>query len=158
MVSFLILTALGFQPQFDTLPVFRASEIVPAEIRQGDHYRVAENVESDGYWNIYSIETDYGTFTAPGNTLLRIRVREIEAIAKLKEVNEAQLLGEAAVQSLEDVGTSVVTAATQPKETAQGIGNGVKRLFGRVGTNRKAGRRTRPSIERRRQGCGRGNY
>ena len=153
-----VLVALGIlaaAPQFDALPVFNASEIVPAEIRQGPHYRVAEEIESDGYWNIYRIETDYGTFTAPGNTLLRIRVREIEAIAKLNEVNEAQVLGEAAVQSMEDVGTSLVTAATQPKETAQGIGSGVKRLFGRVGrTGRRVGERVQASSDEDKGGGG----
>lgn len=105
-----------------------------------------ETVENDGYWNIYRIGSDFGSFTAPGDTLLHVRVREIEAIAKLKEVNEAQVLGEAAAQSMQDIGTSLATAATQPKETVQGLGNGVKRLFGTVGrTGRRAGERVQAS-------------
>ena len=64
--------------------------------------------------------------------MLRIRAREIAAIAQLKRVNEAQVLGEAAAQSVQDLGTSLATAAAKPKETAEGIGRGVKRLFGRM--------------------------
>ena len=111
---------------------YRAEEIVPAELRESDDFRVADRVTSDGYWNIYRIDSEYGSFVASGNTLLQIHAREIAAIAQLKQLNEAKVLGEAAGQSVQDIGTSLAAAVTQPQETVQGIGRGVKHLFGRV--------------------------
>lgn len=69
---------------------------------------------------------------AYGTLHLRVLIQEIEAIAKLKSVSEAQVAAEAAADSVGEVGKSVVTAVTKPQEAVTGIGDGVKRLFGRT--------------------------
>jgi len=131
----LVLVATPFaygQSSYDALPQWSASEIVPENLRKGAHHEVEERVTSDGYWNSYRIASDYGTFDASGSLLLRVRIRELTAIAQLKEVNEGMVLGEAAAQSLTETGESVVAAASHPVETAKGVGSGIQRLFGRV--------------------------
>jgi len=39
--------------EFEPTPSFRASEILEPEMISGDHFRVREEVGSDGYWDIY---------------------------------------------------------------------------------------------------------
>ena len=75
-VSFLCLalvlaTVLVFQPAFtiaaqqtyESVPVLSASKILPPELLSGPHYRVEETVTNNRYFNIYRIDSKFGTFT-----------------------------------------------------------------------------------------------
>jgi hypothetical protein len=86
----LVLAAmLGFQPGFtiaaqqtyESLPVLSASKILPPELLSGPHHRVEEAVNNNGYFNIYRIDSKFGTFTAVSTAMLRKRIGEINAMA-----------------------------------------------------------------------------
>ena len=135
------------QSAYEEPPVLEASKILSPELLEGPDFLVSERVASDGYWNIYQVRSNFGDFVAGGSFLLERRVREIAAIGELKRINEAQVVGEAAADSLVEVGKSLEALATQPKETAEGMGNGVKRLFGRVGRGaRRTGERVDDTV------------
>src|SRR5207302_3063569 len=92
-----------------------------------------EKVESDGVFNTYTITSTYGTFRVEGTSLAVLRVHEIGVIAQLKEVDKAAVAAGAVAASVVDVGKGVIHVVTNPVGTAKGIGNGVARLFGRIG-------------------------
>ena len=68
----------------------KASEILPAELIQGPHYRVQDTVVSYGYMHHWTVDTDFGTFEATGDGALRKTIREIYAIAALKKVSQSE--------------------------------------------------------------------
>ena len=127
---------------YEVPPTRRASEVLPAELASGPHHRVAEAVSSDGFWDDYRIESDFGAFTAHGSFLLRLRLRELEAIARLREMRGHEVAANAAVDSLVDTGELLVTVIKNPDESVVGVGGGVKRLFGRTKRNFKRTKET----------------
>jgi len=113
-------------------PALVASAVLPAELRSGEHFKVAEAVTNDGYMNHFAIESDYGRFEVTGLPLLRIRVREVAAIARLKEVSKSGVFLEAAAKSAVRPVTAAAAVIDDPVGTAQGVPGGVKRAFGRL--------------------------
>ena len=47
--------------------MFKASAMLEPEMISGDHFRVREEVGSDGYWDIYTVDTKFGVFNAHGH-------------------------------------------------------------------------------------------
>ncbi len=68
----------------------KASEILPAELIQGPNYRVQDTVVSYGYMHHWTVDTDFGTFEATGDGALRKLIREVYAIAALKEISQGE--------------------------------------------------------------------
>jgi hypothetical protein len=87
--------ALGFE----ALPEHRAADLLPAALREGPHHRVRDRVGSDGFLHLYRLDSDIGGFEIAGDELLRARVREIEAVASLRAVQDEAFA--AAVQQAE---------------------------------------------------------
>src|SRR5215831_13669268 len=72
---------------FEELPVLNASEILRPEFLGGPHYKVREPVPTYFGANQFTIDSDFGVFEADGNEMLVTRIKEIDAIARLKEVS-----------------------------------------------------------------------
>jgi hypothetical protein len=122
-------------------PTFKASALLPAAQMKGPHHTVADAVETPGFYHVFTVTSPYGTFEAHGISQVATRIREITGIAALKDVNEGAVVAKAAGQSVVNVGKGVANAATNPVETAEGIGSGVKRF----GVN--LGRRTKRAVD-----------
>src|SRR5262245_34445864 len=71
-------------------PILKASDILKPELLAGPNYKVREQVPTNSGANRFSIDSEYGAFEADGNALLEIRVAEIGAIAKLKQVSKSE--------------------------------------------------------------------
>jgi hypothetical protein len=82
-------------------PVFHSSQILPAHLLAGPHFRVRELAPSDGYLIHFTIDSDFGVFRCAGRTQLEQRVGEIAAIAKLVEVSKSDLFAEGLKRSVE---------------------------------------------------------
>src|SRR6202162_6361508 len=134
--ALLLVRASGDQP-FETPPVLKASDFLDAAILKGPHHLVDEKVVSDGVFNTYRVTSDYGTFKVEGTSLAALRVHEIGAIARLKEVDRVAVAAGAVAASVVDVGKGVIHVVTNPVGTVSGIGTGVARLFGRIGRGAK---------------------
>lgn len=65
----------------------RAGDLLAPEVRQGPHHVVEDEVTSDGLLRIYRLTSDFGRFEARGEDVLRIRIREIEALVTLREAS-----------------------------------------------------------------------
>lgn len=138
-----LLSALFFAPgafpaNYDpeTMTISAAS-LLPPEVLQGEHYKVADDVTVSGYMNHYTVDSDYGVFTAVGNRKLKMLLHEIDAIAELKTMTSTGVGADAVVGTVTDTGKSVVTLVTNPVESAQNIGAGVSRLFKRTAKTSK---------------------
>ena len=120
---------------YETPPTLSASEVLPPELREGPHHRIADEVTNDGYLNTYTIESDFGTFTARGDDLLRVRIDELQALATLSEVSKTEAFAKALAGAAMKPVETVTNVVTQPVETVKGIPSGVSRYFKR--TSRK---------------------
>jgi hypothetical protein len=132
-LSLLVLVALVFSPlqaeDFEAKPTLKASEILPPELLRSDLHQVAEAVPNDGYMNTYTVQSDFGEFTAYGMTLLRMRVQEVSALDELSRVKKSDLYTEAATNAVMMPVKAVGVFVTQPVDTVKGLPAGVGRMF-----------------------------
>ena len=112
----------------------KASEILPAELIQGPHYRVQDTVVSYGYMHHWMVDTDFGAFQATGDGALRKLIREIYAIAALKKVSQSEAftnsVAYAAKQPFQFAGKMI----TDPVDTISAVPSGVFQIFGNIYT------------------------
>ena len=117
------------QTGFESPQTFRASKILPPELLVGPDHRIAERVVNDGFMNTYTINSRFGTFTANSDEELRIRVGEVNAIARMDDwANSEQFvkgMGEAGKGLLE----SSTRLVTDPVGTFKDTTGGVKEIF-----------------------------
>ena len=73
--------------------MLKASEMLPADWRKGDHYEVEEMVRNDGLTNTYTLNSPYGQFEVHGDDQLRYRENEVEVLAALQDYGVTQPMG-----------------------------------------------------------------
>ena len=116
--------------QFERPGNRRASQILPAQMIAGPHYRVREQVVSYGYMHSFTVDSQFGVFEATGDGALRKLIREIYAIAALRDVKSSdaflQAVGEAAKAPF-SFGKNLIT---NPTATISGLPKGVFQIFG----------------------------
>lgn len=125
--------------EFEQPPTLSATDLVPRSQLKGPHFRVADKVPTDGFLTHFTVISDFGTFAAIGPGTLPIRIREIEAIAKLQQVEQEEQLQKGATESAKGVVAGVKSFIDKPEETLQGIPDGVGRFFQRSYRNAKTG-------------------
>jgi hypothetical protein len=117
--------------EYETLPVASAADILPEALLRGDFHEVNDAVISDGYLNYYRIQSDYGDFEAQSTLMLRVRVREIAALATLDTVSKSGVFIKAAANAGVGQLRTIQQFATRPISTVVGIPAGIGRLFRR---------------------------
>ena len=76
-----------------------ASAHVRAKLLSGPYHSVGEMVTTQGFMNHFTVESTFGEFTAISNDELAYRVREIRAIAILRESSRTQAFIDALAQT-----------------------------------------------------------
>ena len=109
------------------------AQVLRPEVSTGPHYQVQDPVVAYDYEYHYSVTSDYGPFTVTGDSALRKLIREIYAIASLREVKKSKVylesLGAAAKRPVH-LGKNLIT---HPVDTVTGVPTGVVTLFGNIG-------------------------
>ncbi len=133
LVSALLISEAVFAGDYDpeTMNVSAAS-LLPLKMLQGTHYSIADDVLVSGYMNHYTVDSDYGQFTAIGNRNLKKLLNEIDAIAELKGMTSAGAGTNAVVGVVTDTGESLGALVTDPVGTVQNMGQGISRFFKRT--------------------------
>ena len=126
--------AADYEPETMTVP---ASSQLDANQLQGEHYSIVDDVLVSGYMNHYTVNSDYGQFTAVGNRKLKKLLHEIDAIAELKKMTSVSVGTDAAIGAVADTGESLVALATDPVGSINNLGAGVSRLFKRTSKTAK---------------------
>lgn len=128
---------LAAVPADEPPPTFTAGTLLSAAQLKGPHHAVLGAVDTPGYYHVFRIQSDFGTFDAVGRTMLAVRLREIEGLATLEEVSKTEVFLAAAGTSVLNVGKGVANVATAPVDTAKGLGSGIKRFGVNMGRRSK---------------------
>jgi len=139
VVSLVLAAALPAfaQESFEGSVTFKPADLLPAALVQGPHYKLADQVKTEGFLHEFVIQSDYGSFTAAGTSMLYVRLREVQALAALQEVSKSDVFISAAGSSVLSVGKSLGQAAADPVATVEGLGAGVKRAGVNLGRKAK---------------------
>ena len=129
----LVTAASGAWAQEFELPANRsASQILPSDLIAGPHYQIDDAVVSYGYMHRYTVVSDFGAFDVTGDGALRKLVREIHAIAALREIKQTEAFADSikhAVKAPFSLGKKLIT---EPVDTLTGLPSGVFQIFGNV--------------------------
>src|SRR5205814_4220718 len=125
---------------FETPDRVPTKMFIPADLLSGPLHSVGDFAENDGMNNTYFLYSGNDAWAVTTGIALRTRIREIYAIAKLREMSKtdefAQAMANAGKQKIE----SVVGIVATPLGTIQNIPLGASRFFGRIGESLKGGR------------------
>src|SRR5438552_14509463 len=122
---------------FDELPVLNASEILRPEILAGPHHKVREPVSTYFGANQFTIDSDFGVFEADGNEMLVTRIKEINAIARLKEVSRTDEFKNAFGKAAKSPIASAKNIVTDPVNTISNAPKGLMKFMRRAGESIK---------------------
>ena len=115
-----------FTDRYDRFSSVRASEVLPSELLSGPHHKVRETVSILGPEYFFVVDSDYGEFQAQGMARLRILVREINAIAVMKEITSSQSFKVAFTESALEPVDALKELAIHPVDTVSGIPQGLR--------------------------------
>jgi hypothetical protein len=118
---------------FELPPTLKATIALGETPQKGTNYEISNQIRNDGYTNTYNIESNFGPFVAYGNSMLNVRLQEIEGIAALKEVSSSEAFAKAAAGKLTQPITSAKKMVEDPKGTVKGIPGGIKNKFENIG-------------------------
>ena len=122
---------------FEELPVLNASEILRPEFLGGPHYKVREPVPTYFGANQFTIDSDFGVFEADGNEMLVTRIKEIDAIARLKEVSRTDEFKNALTKAAKSPIASAKNIVTDPVNTISNAPKGLMKFMRRAGESIK---------------------
>ncbi|MHA1165120.1 MAG: hypothetical protein ACTSP0_05990 [Alphaproteobacteria bacterium] len=139
-----VIPAAGQTRGFETPPNLSSKQALPPALRQGPYHTILDPVQNDGFLNSYRMKTRSGEFEIVGTGLLKIRVREAEAAAKLAEISGGDQMLKSAGRTVTKPFKTGKDLITEPGATVKRTFRGVGRFFGRVGASMNA---TDPSRE-----------
>jgi hypothetical protein len=138
----LVLLLMPFGQSFaaeNGLPTLRAADLLPAEKLQGAHFKIAQDVGSDGFLLDYVVLSDFGPFHARGPGMVDQRIREIAALAKLDEMAGSDAFKAGFADAAKDVAKDLSAIVASPVDTLGSIPSGVGRFFVRTSRAAKTG-------------------
>jgi hypothetical protein len=90
----------------------------------GPHHVVEEKVYTDGYTHVFTIASDFGSFHARGDDMLRIRLNEIRALAAMQEMSATKEFTVAVANALASPFVATWNVITNPVDSILGIPKG----------------------------------
>jgi len=108
------------------------TQLVNNELMSGPHYRLEEQAHIEGYMNHYTMQSDFGSFSAESDFGLRTLIREVAAIAALQKMSKTKAFSEAMANTVKMPVELAANVVTKPVETAKKIPAGASRLFKRT--------------------------
>lgn len=130
-----VATNSATSPIYESSSVLDARELLPSELLHSDHHTVLDQVEPFRLTNHFTISSPFGQFDAYGQDMLRIRIQEIHALAKLQEedsLDEASAFGHGVTHAVLSPFRFVVDLLSDPVETVVQIPKGMWRATTRL--------------------------
>jgi hypothetical protein len=117
---------------FDVPGTLKASEILPADLIKNEFFTVREEVSWFDGLNLFTVDTEYGSFEIWGEPMLRVRLKEYIAWNELQETSvvEAGAIG-AGRTALRSV-NALLMAFAHPITTIKGVPQGINRMFKQI--------------------------
>ncbi|GMU44873.1 MAG: hypothetical protein IT479_06030 [Xanthomonadales bacterium] len=120
---------------FESAPTLASAELLPGFDLIGPGYRVAEQAPVVDYFGQFQLRSDVGALLAEGSQVLRLRVRELEAVRALDRVGYSEVFVGAARRSAERPVEAVRQVGAEPVDTASGLPAGIGRYLVRAARN-----------------------
>src|SRR6266481_5255893 len=117
---------------FEELPELKASEILKPELLKGPHYLVRDPVPTASGMNQFTIDSDFGLFEADGNEMLLQRLKEIDAIARLREVSRTDEFKKSLLAAAKSPLNSAKNIARDPAQAISNVPKGIMKFLGRA--------------------------
>lgn len=118
--------------EYEEPPTLSASGLLAPELLKGPHHTVLEQVQNDGFFNHYTVQSSFGEFKAPSTTMLKFLINELNAIAEMRKVET----DDTAVASLKTSGENTIKGIkslfTDTEDTLKGAASGVQSIFHRA--------------------------
>jgi uncharacterized lipoprotein YbaY len=111
--------------RYDSLTLANASEILSTELLAGPYHTVRRDVPIRGPQYFFVIDSDFGQFQTHGRPRLRRLVREINAIAALKDATNTESYKDALKESALDPFMAFKDLVIHPVGTVKGIPEGL---------------------------------
>ena len=138
----LALPTLGQKPEdpassaidsgFEELPELKASDILKPDMVKGPYHTVREPVPTFSGTNQFIIDSQFGVFEADGNEMLFRRVKEIFAIAQLKDVSKTEQFTNALVAAAKSPYYAAKNIVKDPGQAVSNVSKGVMKFFGKA--------------------------
>ena len=120
---------------FEPSPRLDSSELLPGYPLTGAGYRISEQAQVVDYYGQFELRTDVGGLVADGAEVLKLRVRELDAVRALERVSSSDVFVEAMKRTGQRPITAVQQVATEPVATVSGLPAGVGRFLVRSALN-----------------------
>src|SRR5215469_8899497 len=117
---------------FEELPELKASEILKPELLKGPHYVIRDPVPTASGMNQFTIDSEFGVFEADGNEMLLQRLKEIDAIARLREVSRTDQFKNSLVAAAKSPLNSAKSIARDPAQAIANVPKGLMKFLGRA--------------------------
>src|SRR5437667_9231006 len=117
---------------FEELPELKASETLKPELLKGPHYVIRDPVPTESGMNQFTIDSDFGVFEADGNEVLLQRLKEIGAIARLREVSRTDEFKKSLVSAAKSPLNSAKNIARDPAQAISNVPKGIMKFLGRA--------------------------
>jgi hypothetical protein len=117
---------------FEELPELKATEILKPEFLQGPHFAVRDPVPTSAGMNQFTIDSDFGVFAADGNEMLLQRLKEIDAIARLREVSRTDEFKKSLLAAAKSPLNSAKNIARDPAQEIANVPKGLMKFLGRA--------------------------
>ena len=114
---------------FETPIVFSAKDVLPAEMMESESYRIDDEVRNDGFMNMYTVESEFGSWEISSTALLGIRLGEIVAMEKMREIDDDTSTNDAVKEDVDEVKEGFSNLIDDPGGTLKGAASGVGKMF-----------------------------
>jgi len=127
----MVSTALTAQSltAFEKPPTRKVSSVLPATLIKGEQFKVRDQVGWKEGLHLFTVDSDFGPFEVWGEPMLRVRLREVQALHTLKQTSNASVGASAARKQVSSSLVSLGKAFSHPVKTGKAIPGGVKRMF-----------------------------
>ena len=125
-------------PGFDMPGPVPAAELLPSALMENSAGRVGTEAQADGLHATYELSHGGTREEITGTQFLANRIRELQAIATLREMNKSAEFGKAIVKSGGEKIQSVGAAVKDPVGTVKNLPKGASKFFGRLGNSVKS--------------------
>jgi hypothetical protein len=133
MAALLLAVTAPAAESFDKFGPRSIQAVVSADLMQGPHYRIAATVQTYDFLNDFITSSDYGVFESRSDAMLRRLLREIPAIASLRQISTGDAYAKAVEQAALGSVRGVEGLVTQPVQTLENVPTAVFDVFSRSG-------------------------
>jgi len=118
--------------EYEQPGTMKASALLPADTLKGPNHRVQEEVQNDGFLNIYVIETNSGPLKAVSTAQAKQYAAEVEAAARMQQLQDSDQFASGMEAAAGSVVTGTSALLNDPAGALSGAVTGVGAMFGRA--------------------------